>query len=369
MMASDALIVQLPLNAADNPHAWVAANDELQWSGRLSALLAEIDADLRSSLPVTVIVPAGATRFSRRELRGFEPRQELAIARISAKEDSLTDVAAATAFDAQGKIQIASVDRQILQSGLKQLADVAMYPLKVIPANALLSPPDNELWRMKLGDESFVASAAISFVDDPALINAFFADLPILDFSDSDTKLLLTRVTKADMPNFLNDIEIRHSAEPLLTDANRRWTKRLFFLALTLFIAGVIGHWANLEWQTSKENRAALAAAKTVDPAIQSSEQAEVQVYAALARKGIMRASASNLIAIVWQSVKVNENVALTSLSLSSAGLLSATVSAPDPTSVNGVLVAIQQSGYKITATPRRDQSGATLVDLTVRAP
>ena len=50
-------------------------------------------------------------------------------------------------------------------------------------------------------------------------------------------------------------------------------------------------------------------------------------------------------------------------------GILNVVLAAPDANAVNRALIAIQQDGYRITATPRQDASGATLVDMTMRMP
>ena len=96
---------------------------------------------------------------------------------------------------------------------------------------------------------------------------------------------------------------------------------------------------------------------------------AEAAVNAAIARKGIERAKPVTLLAIVWQSVRTSDNLALTDATLGDDGLLKATLAAPDTESINAALLSIERAGYQITATPRRDQSGTILADLTLRAP
>ncbi|HEV7233851.1 MAG TPA: hypothetical protein VGN36_06360, partial [Sphingorhabdus sp.] len=62
-------------------------------------------------------------------------------------------------------------------------------------------------------------------------------------------------------------------------------------------------------------------------------------------------------------------NVSVRELRFGADGILTVVLAAPDANSVNRALIAIQQDGYRVTATPRQDTSGATLVDMTMRMP
>ena len=130
-----------------------------------------------------------------------------------------------------------------------------------------------------------------------------------------------------------------------------------------------VAYWIKLQWAISEENELALTAAQKVDPAITDIAQADARLEAALASKGASGGRASMLAAIVWQSTRSADNVSLNDLRVGKDGMLSATLAAPDSNGANAVVLAIQRAGYTITATPRRDPSGLTLVDLTVRMP
>ena len=85
--------------------------------------------------------------------------------------------------------------------------------------------------------------------------------------------------------------------------------------------------------------------------------------------EGIAKGRFAPLSAGLWRSVKASPNVTVRELRYGADGIMTVVLAAPDTPSIQTALTAIQQDGYKITATPRIDSSGATLVDLTMRMP
>jgi general secretion pathway protein L len=369
MMPVDGIIVLLPLDADDDPAAAIISDEHLEWTGRVSDLKGQIGEEQHAIIPATAIVPASLSTFRRIAAQGLEPKQQLAVAKIHAQEAAITPVQSSASFADDGRVNVATVDLTRLLSGLEQLEAMGLNVDAAVPVGALLAPPEGELWRGSLGDDTFLCSRDLCCPDDPALAMALFgANAPKMVSADQIHAALLATVERP-LPNFIDGLTFRRKSARWLTDSNRQWVKRLAIFALVLSVVSGLTHWAKLQWAISRENSAALTAAQTIDPAITDLEKSEAAVDAALARRGIERSKPSMLLAIVWQSVKSNDNVILTNVSVDDAGLLTATLSAPDSNSINSALIAIQRAGYKITAKPRRDQSGATLVDLTVRAP
>jgi len=112
-----------------------------------------------------------------------------------------------------------------------------------------------------------------------------------------------------------------------------------------------------------------LAAAQKVDPSIQDINQAESALTNALNRKGIVQGSFTPLSAALWRSVKASPNVSVREMRFTPDGILSVVLAAPTADNINKTLLGIQQDSFRITATPRQDASGSTLVDITMRIP
>jgi general secretion pathway protein L len=369
MMQPDAILALLPIAENDDPQAWFVSGDAIVGSSILSQLVTEVDSETLEKIPVTLIAPASHSAFRRVKSQGLEPRQELAVAKITAQEQALGKVQSTTTFDGNGNVWVATIDTGLLQNALDRFANQGMSVAAIVPFGAIFQPSDGQILRAELDGHAMLCSDELCCVDEPSLAAALFGEQSPRTVSESEMAEALVAVSRTAEPNFLEGMAIRRKAKPIFSDANRKWAKRLSILALGLFLVGGLVQWAKLQWAIASENRVALAAAQSVDPAITDIARAEAGVDAALALKGIDRAQPSMLVAILWQATKARENVAVTNLSLNENGLLSATLSAPETDSINGDLLSIQRTGYQITATPRRDASGITLVDLTVKAP
>jgi general secretion pathway protein L len=369
MIQPAAILALLPLTAEDDPQLWFVSGDAIVGASSLSQLAGEIDEAALENIPVTLIVPASHSTFRRVEAQGLEPRQELAVAKIRAQEQAMGSVQAAAAFDQEGKIRIATIDAALLQNALDRFAREGMPVAAVIPIGASVRPEAGEILRAEFDGHAMLCSTELCCVDEPSLASALFGDATSRSLSEAELAEALVAVSRTPEPNFLEGMAVRRKTKPIFSEANRKWAMRLSALAACLLLVGGVFYWAKLQWAIASENSVALTAAKSVDPTIEDIARAEATVDAALARKGIDRAKPSMLVAILWQATKARENVAVTDLSLDENGLLSATLSAPETDSINAVLLSVQRAGYQITATPRRDTSGATLVDLTVKAP
>lgn len=369
MTAPDAIISMLPLADGDDPATWFIGGGDATWVGRLSEVAAELELTQLETISAIAIVPASYSLYRRVEPQGLEPQQELAVARLQAQERAIGAVQATASFDSDGSIQLATVDAQLLNYGIDRLASHGLMISAMVPVGAMFQPGIDDVLRVHFGGHTALISADLCCPDEPALASAIFGDAPVRDVTEGEIAQALVALSESSPLNFLDGMMTRRASKPIFTQASWKWAKRLSVLAILLFLAGGISYWAKLQWAIAGENLAAIAAAQKVDPAISDVNRAEASVDAALARKGIERSKPSMLVAILWQSTKAQDNVTITDMNLGDKSLLSATLSAPDTDSINAALLSIQRAGYQITATPRRDQSGVTLVDLTVRAP
>jgi general secretion pathway protein L len=369
MTEPTAILARMPLVHDDDPMLWLVSDDAITGTIHLSQIGTAWEQAALEAMPVMLLVPAAHSTFKRVQPQGLEPRQELAVAKIAAQEQALATVQAAAAFDDTAMIQIATMDAGLLQNALAQLHDHGLRVIAAVPFGALFQPGVDEIWHAEIDGHGMLCSADLCIVDEPSLAKLFFGDANIRTLSEGEIADAIIRQCSAPRLNFLEGMAIRRYAKPLFSEANRKWAKRLAVLAACLFLLGGISYWAKLKWAIAREDKASLVAAKSIDPSINDIAAAETAVDAELFRKGIEPAKPAMLIAILWQSTKAQENVALTDLNIAGNGLLSATLSAPDTNSINAALLSIQRAGYQITATPRRDASGLTLVDLTVKAP
>ena len=369
MMSAVTILTTLPLADDDDPLCWIIGDVEEAQQRPLSTLSDVFEPSELEATPMVVLVPADRSTYCRAEPRGLEPQQEIAVARIDAQEKAIGAVQAAALLDADGKLMIATVDSAYLINVVQRFWDVGLNPTAVVPMGAVVKPDETDVVRSSINGHVTLHAAHLSCADEPGLAAVFFGDADIRTAEEPEITAALAAIAKAPFPNFLDGLSIRKKQPPILTELQKLWTKRLLLLAVALFLTGSVVHYARLQWTIYSEDQTTLALAQTVAPAVTDVAGAEAAVNAAIARKGIERAKPVMLLAIVWQSVRTSDNLALTDATLGDDGLLKATLAAPDTESINTALLSIERAGYQITATPRRDQSGTILADLTLRAP
>jgi general secretion pathway protein L len=371
MMLPDKIIAMLPVAEGDDPTLWLMEGDSIVDQGALSKLRVDLDVEPEQleAIPLIAIVPAECSSFRRIEGQGLEPQQEIAVARITAQQEAIGTVHAAAALDDDGKLAIATVDRAVLEAGVQRLTEAGFMVTAALPLAAIAKPENGQPCRLELGGHAVLRALDFACADEPALAETLFAGQVVPSLTDAQIDAALVAVARQPAPDFLVGIPVRKARKPLLDAVQRRWAIRLAALAVALYVLAMGIHWGRLQWAISSENQRALAAAQTVAPTISEIGEAEAAIDAALARKGIERVKPAMLSAILWQSARSSENLAISNLEVGDDGLLKATLAAPDAATINGALLSIQRAGYRITATPRSDPSGTTLADLTMRAP
>ena len=371
MICAVTILTTVPLVDDDDPLCWIIGDgdgEDVQ-QRPLSTLSDVFEPSELEAMAMVVLMPADRSTYCRAEPRGLEPQQEIAVARIDAQEKAIGAVQAAASLDAEGRLMIATVDSAYLINVVQRFWDVGLNPVAIVPMGAVLKPAGEEVVRSSINGHATLHSADLCCADEYGLAAAFFGDAAIRTAEEPEITAAFVAIAKTPVPNFLDGLAIRNKQPPILTELQKLWAKRLLLLALGLFLTGTVVYWTRLHWAIYSENQTTLALAQTVAPTVTDVTQAEAAVNAAIARKGIERAKPVMLLAIVWQSVRTSDNLALSDASLGDDGLLKATLAAPDAESINAALLSIERAGYQITATPRRDQSGTILADLTLRAP
>jgi general secretion pathway protein L len=180
---------------------------------------------------------------------------------------------------------------------------------------------------------------------------------------------MLLSASAAPLVNLREGVFAKRERAAWITPVQKFWVRRLLtalvVVTMLLALATLAKYWI----ATASENDTALAAAQKIDPAIQDIDQAESMLTAALNRQGKTQGSFASLSAALWRSVKASPNVSVRELRYTPDGILTVVLAAPTADNINKALVTIQQDGFRITATPRQDTTGATLVDMTVRMP
>lgn len=358
------IVTRFPAHEFDNPNVWRVVDGEWLDQGELSDFIAVGD----EATVMAVIAPADA-RCIWTSLPDLEHKQAEGVARIRAAEHSLGNIHSAARHIGDDAVVTATIAPAVIEQGLSRLILRGVNPDIVIPMGLVVKPNPDHVLRAEFDGTSVLRAAEFAFPDE-----AVFRDLLVgnLDVEEVHTDTMRAMLVAASVHPLLNLREgqfAKRVRTEWLTTAQRKWIVRLLggLVAASLLLGLVT--WAKYKSASTAEDDRALAAAQKIDSSIQDIAQAESALDRALVQKGMAKGRFAPLSAGLWRSVQSSPNVTVRELRYSADGILTVVLAAPDSNSINTALIKIQQDGFRVTATPRQDTSGATLVDLTMRMP
>lgn len=363
MTVAAAVIVRFPDGENDNPVVWQVTDGVWHDAG----LLTDAKFDLDEAVVMAVVSPVAA-RCHWSALPDLEPRQAEGVARLRAAEQSLGPVHSAARHLGDDSVVTATIATEAMERGLARLMLAGLNPDIVIPA-ALAIAPSEHVVAAEFDGIELLRGPTVAAPDEPVFRDLLIGQNQVQSLDTIIVREMLLRACEAPVLNLREGVFAKRERTVLASPEQRKWIARLFVALVTASLLLAIVTLAKYWMATDAENDRALAAAQKIDPAITDIAQAETQLDRALQQRGISSGRFMPLTAALWRSVKVSPNVTVRELRYGADGILTIVLAAPTADSVNKALVTIQQDGYRITATPRQDTSGATLVDMTMRMP
>jgi general secretion pathway protein L len=318
---------------------------------------------------VLAVVAASDARCNWSSFPELEPKQAEGVARIRVAEHSLGNVHIAARHIADDLVVSAAIAPTVMEYGLSRLTLRGLNPDIVIPLGLVIAEPSDHVMRAEFDGLAVLRGAHFAIPDEPVLRDLIVQDKTPEVVDDTEMRNLLVIAGEHPMLNLREGVFAKREPREWGSASQRKWVIRLVgALLVTTMLLGLVA-WSSHKSATSAENERALVAAQKIDPSISDITQAEVQLDRALTQKGTAKGRFAPLTAGLWRAVKSAPNVSVRELRYGTDGLLSVVLAAPDANSINKALIGIQQDGFRVTATPRQDTSGATLVDLTMRMP
>lgn len=358
------IVTRFPTHEFDNPSVWRVVDGEWLDQGALSDFVAVGD----EAIVMAAVAPADA-RCVWTSLPDLEPKQAEGVARIRAAEHSLGNIHAVARHIGEDSAVTATIAPAAMEQGLARLMLRGLNPDIVIPMGLVVEANTDLVRHAEFDGTTVLRGAAFAIPDEPVFRDLLVGDLAVEEVHSEAMRAMLLTASDRPLLNLREGLFAKRVRTEWLTTEQRKWILRLIGgLAVASILLGLVT-WAKHRSAISAENDRALAAVRKIDPSIQDIEQAEVALDRALAQKGMAKGRFAPLSAGLWRSVQSSPNVTVRELRYGADGILTVVLAAPDANSVNTALIKIQQDGYRVTATPRQDTSGATLVDLTMRMP
>jgi len=327
--------------------------------------------DAQSDVRLVALVPSHLTTISGHDaIEGANENQALAAAAIAARAQSLEseNIHIVAAMGDEGRVITASVGRDILSAGLVHLQALGIDPDAIIPSGCLLPIAHDGAVSADFGFDRVLRSDNIIATDDPALREFLFAGLTIKPIIGDDFDDMIASASEQRNLNFRSGPFAKKTQRAMGATQKRRLGWMVAALVI-ISLAIPLVQLAKYHWAASTADEAALANAAAVvgkQPDPDSAERALDQRLIAENRGNIMfPVPASALFSALQQA----PDVAITRMAYGENGIVSATLSAVRNEDINPVLIAMQEAGFVITATPRTDATGSAQADITVRAP
>lgn len=358
------VITRFPTSVRDDPTVFRVIEGVWHDAGALSNFVPTVND--RTVMAVVAPEDVRCLWFTLSDVQG---RQAESVAKLRATEQSLGLVHCSAGVDYDDVVATATIASEVMQRGLDKLGTRGLNPDVVVPFALSLLVHSDGVFRAEIDGQSMLRGAQFAIPDDAVLRDLFVGDAPIEMIDAVSLRSMLVSSSAAPLLNLREGVFAKRERPVWITPEQKMWLRRLLtalvIVTTLLTLATLAKYWT----ATASENNAALAAAQTFDPAIQDIEQAESMLAASLNRQGKTQGSFAPLSAALWRSVKASPNVSVRELRYTPDGILTVVLAAPKADNINKALVTIQQDGFRITATPRQDTTGATLVDMTVRMP
>lgn len=358
------VITRFPRSEQDNPSVFLVTEGVWQDAGALSNFVPTVE-----DMTVMAVVAPEDVRCHWFSLPDVEGRQAESVAKLRAGEQSLGLVHSSAGVDYGDVVATATIATDVMQRGLDMLGARGLNPDIVIPFALLPRINSDGVFRAEMDGLSVLRGAKFAIPDEAVLRDIFIGDATA-EHIDADTlRSMIVTASASPLLNLREGMFAKRKRTIWMTAEQRTWVRRLLtaLVIVTMLITFVTlaKYWT----ATATENETALAASQKIDPAIQDIDQAESMLAASLNRQGKTQGGFTPLSAALWRSLKASPNVSVRELRYTPDGILTVVLAAPTADNINKALVTIQQDGFRITATPRQDTTGATLVDMTVRMP
>lgn len=374
-MNPNLLLIALPTTDNEALYWWHVADGAVQARGcdpdPPTALHDDGPDETQADARVIALVPSHLTSIMAHEaISGTNESQALAAATMAAKVQSLEGekVHIVATVDGEGGVVTASVGRDILSAGLVHLRALNIDPEAIIPSGWLLPVIGYGALSADFGFDQVVRADNIIATDDSVLREFLFADRVITPMTgETFDAMLLGASGKADL-NFRSG-PFAKKTQRSMDAKQKRWLGWMAAALVVVSLAIPLVQLAQYHWAAGAADEAALASAAAVvgeqeNP--DSAERALDQRLIAENRGNIMFPVPASALYLALQQVP---NVSIIRMSYGENGIVSATLSAVRNEDINPALLALQEAGFIITATPRTDATGSAQADITVRAP
>lgn len=371
LSAVSGFIISIPAGEGQQP-LWmrIAEGQMVQHGAGAGWFNATGLAELPKGERVMLVAPVGLTNLHWTDFPDLPPRQGRAAARLMALDASIgpaetLHVATNEAAASEDRHNVAVVARSQMADWLRWAQHHGLDPDIILPAALLLPHPEEGFVRGIIGGETVLRGPDSALSAQDSFAASIIAEAPVTDIGADEVNAAAIAAL-ADPPLNLRQGDFAKRGRRLLDWAAIRRIAALAGLVASgsLIIALILMMKYGLA--VGAVDAESLALARTVLPRVESAAEAQAQLDARLMERG-GGLGFSGAAAGLFMAMRDAPNVSIANMTHSADGTLRVTLSAPRVEDINMVLVALQESGFAVTAAPQQGQGGQALADVTVR--
>lgn len=320
------------------------------------------------ALPLVALAPVAAVRLTWPEPQGATERQRLGIARAMALQDGMADPSTlhAVAGMVEGRLGVALAANGSMVEWLDWLSAQGADPLAIIPSGLLL--PASETWTgAVLGSEQMLRRGDLIVPDEPALRDALVGGEEVTPFDEADVERRLAFLADT-LPLDLRTGRFARRRLLVLDWGRVRELAALALLVPLLALATALIMLIRLNQSSERlEAETAALASRALGQEV-STAAAAGALDARIGETPGASGSPFPPLAALYQQLQAVPGTTAAAVSYRPDGTLTASLAATRVEDVNRLLLALQRSGYRVTATTRSGTSGQLFADLTLRS-
>ncbi|QJB70383.1 hypothetical protein HF685_14840 [Parasphingorhabdus halotolerans] len=301
---------------------------------------------------------------------GITEKQALAAAMIDAKSRSLNSdiLHFAATVDEGGQIITSAIERGLMASGLAHLKSLHIDPDIITPSGFLISFDSEHIIQADLGFEKILRAKQLIAPAEPALIDQLAGQGDIHNLDNTIVDVALVDTPSQRLVNFRSGLFAKKT-RATVSARQKRILAGMIAALLLISLAIPIVQWIRYARAADAADEAALVAAKTELGQVANIEEAERRLDEQMTNESRGNRIYSAPSSALFSAVQMAPAVAVDRLGYRQDGTLSARLSASRNEEINPVLIALQQNGFQLTATPTTDATGMAKADITLRAP
>ncbi|RVQ65786.1 hypothetical protein EKN06_12725 [Croceicoccus ponticola] len=281
-----------------------------------------------------------------------------------------THVAVASA-DTGDAVLVAAVARGDMDVWLAELAGAGLDADALIPSALVLPVAERGYVATgAIGGQALARTQAAAFAGEEDLLPALAPGAERAAVSDDDITARMAAQFAAPELDLRQGVYARARVSYLRLPDWRQLARMAALLLLLIFAIFVV-ETIKLNLDASAREDKAIAAAQERFPGVSDLATAETQIRADLLRRGAGGVAFADTAPAVFSAMQSNPSIRLRNVNWRADGTLAIRAAAPDSNALNQMLVSLQRDGWQITVPPdvAPDASGATVADITVRAP